>query len=91
MNHALILPILLPAVVGAVLVIAARYDRVLARVFAVASMLLMLAIYALATSTQISLAALIWSFAIMVTVGMTAIYLMQQKAQPIAAPLETPS
>src|SRR5690606_10033553 len=44
MNHALILPILLPAVVGAVLVIAARYDRVLARVFAVASMVLMLAI-----------------------------------------------
>ena len=44
MNHALILPILLPAVVGAVLVIAARHDRVLARVFAVASMLLMLAI-----------------------------------------------
>ena len=44
MNHALILPILLPAVVGAVLVIAARYDRVLARVFSLASMVLMLAI-----------------------------------------------
>ena len=44
MNHALILPILLPAVVGAVLVIAARYDRVLARVLSLASMVLMLAI-----------------------------------------------
>lgn len=44
MNHALILPILVPAVVGAVLVITARHDRVLARVFAVASMVLMLAI-----------------------------------------------
>ncbi len=44
MNHALILPILLPAVVGAVLVIAARHDRVLARVFSIASMVLMLAI-----------------------------------------------
>ncbi|HAF55273.1 MAG TPA: monovalent cation/H+ antiporter subunit D [Thauera sp.] len=44
MNHALILPILVPAVVGALLVIAARYDRVLARVFSVASMVAMLAI-----------------------------------------------
>lgn len=44
MNHALILPILLPAVVGAVLVIAARYDRVLARVLSLVSMVLMLAI-----------------------------------------------
>ena len=44
MNHALILPILLPAVVGAVLVIAARYDRVLARVLSLASMVLMLAL-----------------------------------------------
>ena len=44
MNHALILPVLVPAVVGALLVIAARYDTVLARVFSVASMALMLAI-----------------------------------------------
>jgi multicomponent K+:H+ antiporter subunit D len=44
MNHALILPVLVPAVVGALLVIAARYDTVLARVFSVASMVLMLAI-----------------------------------------------
>ena len=35
MNHALILPVLLPAVVGALLVLAARHDRVLARVFGV--------------------------------------------------------
>jgi multicomponent K+:H+ antiporter subunit D len=44
MNHALILPVLVPAVVGALLIIAARYDTVLARVFSVASMVLMLAI-----------------------------------------------
>ena len=44
MNHALIMPVLVPAVVGALLVIAARYDTVLARVFSVASMVLMLAI-----------------------------------------------
>ena len=35
MNHLLILPILLPAVVGALLVIAARHDGVLARTFPV--------------------------------------------------------
>jgi multicomponent K+:H+ antiporter subunit D len=44
MNHGLILPVLVPAVGGALLVIAARYDTVLARVFSVASMVLMLAI-----------------------------------------------
>ncbi|MHB1373031.1 MAG: monovalent cation/H+ antiporter subunit D [Thauera sp.] len=44
MNHALILPILVPAVVGALLVIAARFDRVLARVFSLASMVAMVAI-----------------------------------------------
>ncbi len=44
MNHALILPVLVPAVVGALLVIAARYDSVLARVFSVGSMVSMLAI-----------------------------------------------
>ena len=44
MNHALILPILVPAVVGALLVIVARHDRVLARVFSLVSMLAMLVI-----------------------------------------------
>ncbi|MFP5402735.1 MAG: monovalent cation/H+ antiporter subunit D [Gammaproteobacteria bacterium] len=44
MNHVLILPILVPAVVGALLVMAARYDRVLARVFSVTSMVAMVAI-----------------------------------------------
>lgn len=44
MNHLLILPILLPAVVGALLVIAARHDGVLARTFAVASTVLMLGV-----------------------------------------------
>ena len=44
MNHTLILPILIPAVVGALLVIAARHDRVLARVFSLASMVLMLGV-----------------------------------------------
>lgn len=44
-----------------------------------AGMLAMLAIYAAATATQISLDALIWCFAAMVTLGMTAIYLVQQK------------
>ena len=44
MNHLLILPILLPAVVGALLVLAARHDSVLARSFAVASTVLMLGI-----------------------------------------------
>ena len=41
MNHALILPILLPAIVGALLVMAARYDKVLARVFSLASTVLL--------------------------------------------------
>ena len=44
MNHLLIRPILLPAVVGALLVLAARHDGVLARTFAVASTVLLLAI-----------------------------------------------
>jgi multicomponent K+:H+ antiporter subunit D len=44
MNHLLILPILLPAVVGALLVLAARHDGLLARTFSVASSVLMLAI-----------------------------------------------
>ncbi|MGD9870992.1 MAG: monovalent cation/H+ antiporter subunit D [Thauera sp.] len=44
MNHALILPILLPAIIGALLVIAARYDKVLARVFSLASTVLMLGV-----------------------------------------------
>ena len=42
MNHVLILPILLPAVVGALLVMAARYDKVLARTFSLASAVLLL-------------------------------------------------
>lgn len=44
MNHWLILPILLPAVVGALLVLAARHDAVLARVFGLTSTLLMLGV-----------------------------------------------
>jgi MFS family permease len=44
-----------------------------------AGMLIMLAVYAAATATQISLAILIWSFAAMVTLGMSAIYLAQLK------------
>ena len=42
-----------------------------------AGMLVMLAIYAAATASQISLSTLIWCFAAMVTLGMAAIYLMQ--------------
>jgi hypothetical protein len=41
-----------------------------------AGMLLMLAVYAAATATHISLATLIWSFAAMVSMGMTAIYFL---------------
>ncbi|MER2555574.1 MAG: monovalent cation/H+ antiporter subunit D [Thauera sp.] len=44
MNHALILPILLPAVVGAVLVIVARHDALLARALSLTSAVLMLGI-----------------------------------------------
>jgi multicomponent K+:H+ antiporter subunit D len=44
MKHLLILPIVLPAVMGALLVIAARHDRVLARSFSVASTVLLLII-----------------------------------------------
>ncbi len=44
MNHWLILPILLPAVVGAVLVVAVRHDALLARIFALASGVLLLAV-----------------------------------------------
>ncbi|WP_068808627.1 monovalent cation/H+ antiporter subunit D [Thauera phenolivorans] len=51
MNHALILPVLLPAVVGALLVLAARHDRVLARVFGVASAVLLLLIAAALLAT----------------------------------------
>jgi hypothetical protein len=47
-----------------------------------AGMLLMLAIYASATATQVSLATLIWCFAAMVTLGMAAIYLMQPRMRP---------
>ena len=42
MNHWLILPILLPAVLGALLVVAARHDALLSRVFSVASCVLLL-------------------------------------------------
>ena len=41
-----------------------------------AGMLVMLAIYAAATATRISLDALIWCFAAMVTLGMTAIFIL---------------
>jgi LPLT family lysophospholipid transporter-like MFS transporter len=44
-----------------------------------AGMLVMLAIYAAATATQISLEALIWCFAALVTLGMAAIFLAQQR------------
>ncbi len=44
-----------------------------------AGMLVMLAIYAAATSTEVSLDTLIWCFAAIVTLGMAAIYLMQQR------------
>ena len=42
-----------------------------------AGMLVMLAVYAAATATNTSLNTLIWCFAAMVTLGMTAIFLMQ--------------
>jgi LPLT family lysophospholipid transporter-like MFS transporter len=44
-----------------------------------AGMLVMLAIYAAATATEVSLDTLIWCFAAMVTLGMAAIYLLQQR------------
>jgi MFS transporter, LPLT family, lysophospholipid transporter len=44
-----------------------------------AGMLLMLAVYALATATHISLATLIWSFAAMVSLGMTVIYFLHRR------------
>ena len=42
-------------------------------------MLLMLAIYAAATAYQITLNAMVWSFAVIVTLGMTAIFIVQQR------------
>ena len=42
MNHGLILPILLPAVLGALLVVAARHDSLLSRVFSLLSCVLLL-------------------------------------------------
>jgi MFS family permease len=44
-----------------------------------AGMLVMLAVYAAATATQIPLGILIWCFAAMVTLGMAAIFILQQK------------
>ena len=44
-----------------------------------AGMLVILAIYAAATATDVSLETLIWCFAAMVTLGMAAIYLLQQR------------
>ena len=44
MNHWIMLPILLPAIVAPLLVIAVRYDLVLARVFSVSSSFLLLCI-----------------------------------------------
>lgn len=46
-----------------------------------AGMLLMLAVYAAATATRISLETLICCFAAMVTLGMAAIFLVQQRMQ----------
>jgi MFS transporter, LPLT family, lysophospholipid transporter len=53
-----------------------------------AGMLVMLAIYAAATASQISLATLIWCFAAMVTMGMAGIYLVQQKMRTSPGLLE---
>jgi MFS family permease len=44
-----------------------------------AGMLVILAIYAAATAADVTLETLIWCFATMVTLGMAAIYLLQQK------------
>lgn len=46
-----------------------------------AGMLVMLAIYAAATATEVSLDTLIWCFAVMVTLGMAAIFLLQQRTR----------
>ena len=54
-----------------------------------AGMLVILAIYAAATATQISLDALIWCFAAMVTLGMTAIFLLQQRTRYPKVQLES--
>jgi MFS family permease len=53
-----------------------------------AGMLVMLAIYAAATATQISLSTLIWCFAAMVTLGMAAIFLLQQRTHYADLPTE---
>ena len=53
-----------------------------------AGMLVMLAIYAAATATQISLSTLIWCFAAMVTLGMAAIFLLQQRMRSTDVLLE---
>ncbi|MDP2805033.1 MAG: lysophospholipid transporter LplT [Gallionellaceae bacterium] len=47
-----------------------------------AGMLLMLTVYAAGTATQISLTTLIWCFAIMITLGMAAIFLLQKFPRP---------
>jgi len=54
-----------------------------------AGMLVMLAIYAAATATQITLATLIWCFATMVTLGMAAIFLVQQRMRSPEALLDS--
>ncbi len=54
-----------------------------------AGMLLILAIYAAATATRISLDALIWSFAAMVTLGMAAIFLLQKRTRYPEVQLES--
>jgi len=52
-----------------------------------AGMLVMLAVYAVATATQISLGTLIWSFGAMVTIGMTTIFLVQRRDRAIGGRL----
>lgn len=45
-----------------------------------AGMLVMLTIYAIATASRIPLGTMIWCFAAIITIGMTAIFLLQQRS-----------
>lgn len=55
-----------------------------------AGMLVMLAIYAAATATHFSLETMIWCFGTIIALGMTAIFLLQQRMRTAEGILENP-
>jgi len=55
-----------------------------------AGMFVMLAIYAIATATHFSLETMIWCFGAIIALGMTAIFLLQQRMRTAEGILENP-